>query len=208
MVRTSGSNGKRLALVTASARNRPSATSGSAPSTAHDYLVAKEARHSVRQALIGHMDNIGAGLRLEPFRDEMRRIAVTRGAIIELAGIGLGLRDEFADRARRERRIDDQQLGTVGYFGDGDKIPRRVVVAVSRHSRQHRKRAHIAEQQRVAVGFGIGDRLGADHAAAADAVLDDHVLLERGRHVLRHQARHDIDRSAVNGTTILMRRSG
>ena len=38
--------------------------------------------------------------------------------------------------------------------------------------RQHRQHGVVADQERVAVGRGLGDLVGADHAGRAGAVLD------------------------------------
>ena len=47
-------------------------------------------------------------------------------------------------------------------------------------------------QQRVAIRGRLGDRLGADVAAGAGAVLNDELLAEAIRQPLPHQARLDV----------------
>ncbi len=72
----------------------------------------------------------------------------------------------------------------------------RVVIAEAVNRRPHRQRARIAEQQRVAVGIGGGDRLGAECTAGAATVLYDDSLPQDRAEALRHQPRGEIDRSA------------
>ena len=50
--------------------------------------------------------------------------------------------------------------------------------------------------QRVTIGHCLGGLIGADHAAAAGLVLDDHVLPERLPQGFRDHAGHDISGSA------------
>ena len=51
-------------------------------------------------------------------------------------------------------------------------------------------------QQRIAIRGRPRDRLGADVAAGAGAVLDDELLAEAVRQPLTHQARLDVGRPA------------
>jgi hypothetical protein len=43
-----------------------------------------------------------------------------------------------------------------------------------------RDRAGAAQKQGVSVGCGLGDRAGADIAATPAAIVDNHLLTERG----------------------------
>jgi len=54
----------------------------------------------------------------------------------------------------------------------------------------------IGEEQRVAVGRGARDRLGADVAARARAVLDDHRLAELGLELRLQDAGDEVDQAA------------
>ena len=65
-------------------------------------------------------------------------------------------------------------------------------------------RAGGAEQQRVAVGRRLRDVGGADQAARAAAILDDHRLAEQFAEPRRDHAGDHVDAAAGgNGTTIL-----
>jgi hypothetical protein len=53
-----------------------------------------------------------------------------------------------------------------------------------------------AQQQRVAVGRGLGDRVGGDVAAGAGLVLDDDGAAQRGAHADGQRAGQRIGRAA------------
>ncbi len=58
------------------------------------------------------------------------------------------------------------------------------------------KRRRRRRQQRVAVGIGLGDDFGADIAAGAGVVLDDHRLPPFARQPIGDDARHDVGGAA------------
>ena len=99
-------------------------------------------------------------------------------------GMGVGERlllrigDELRDRVHRHGRMHDQHLAVAGR----SEIGRRSLLQVERQLLVHRRiggqRAGQDDQQRVAIGRGLRDRLGADIAAGAGAVLQDEGLLE------------------------------
>ncbi len=72
----------------------------------------------------------------------------------------------------------------------------RIVAGAAGQDRDVHQHAGIAEQQRVAVGLGGGDRLGRDRAAGAAAVLRDHALAERDLQALRGDAGEQVGRAA------------
>jgi hypothetical protein len=57
-------------------------------------------------------------------------------------------------------------------------------------------RARGSHGQRVAVGVCTRSELGAQRAAGAAAVIDDHLLPQPLRKALTHQARNDVGRAA------------
>ena len=67
-------------------------------------------------------------------------------------------------RDQRDRHRGDQP--------DRREILARIVARIGIEARIDRDRAGVAEQQRVAVGLGLGDRAGAEIAAGAGAVID------------------------------------
>jgi len=89
-----------------------------------------------------------------------------------------------------------QHLVAFGDLGDRRELLDRVVIAEAIDRRAHHQRARIAEQQRVAVGLGGGDGLGAERPAGAAAILDDHGLPEDRPQALHHEPRRDVDRAS------------
>ena len=95
----------------------------------------------------------------------------------ELAGIGLGVRDQLLDVVHRKRRIREQQQRRGRHLRDrreiGGHVERHALVQpLVQHG------GNIHQQQGAAVGRRLGDGVDAHHAAGADAVLDHHRLLE------------------------------
>jgi hypothetical protein len=151
---------------------------------------------AVRRTLVGHVHEVGPGAQLEQLGDQMGEVAVAHGAEIELAGIGLGIGNQLLHGLRREIRRHHQHLVAFGDLGDRREMLGGVVVAEPVDRRPDHQRAGIAEQERIAVGLGASDRLAAERAAGAAAVLDDHGLAENRSEPLRHQPRGGVDRPA------------
>jgi hypothetical protein len=57
-------------------------------------------------------------------------------------------------------------------------------------------RSGVAEKQRVAVGRALDESACADQARAAGAIIHHHLLAQRGRKLVRDDARHGIDAAA------------
>ncbi|MNC86505.1 hypothetical protein D3C83_21730 [compost metagenome] len=89
-----------------------------------------------------------------------------------------------------------QDAGDVDRLGDRRKIAQRVVAAVRQQAHRNREAADRAHHQRVAVGGRFHDDLGAERAARSGAVLHHHRLLQALGHLLRHEPRDDVRRSA------------
>jgi hypothetical protein len=128
------------------------------------------------------MDDVEAGPQLEELADHMRRRADPRCRIGELAGIGLAIGDELADRLHRQRRVDDHDV--------------RIVVEMAVDGRVDAERRGVGEHQRVAVGFRRRGTTRPYGAAGAAAILDDDVLAEHHAQLLAQNAPDHIGRTA------------
>ena len=109
-------------------------------------------------------------------------------------GFVLGERDQLLDRLDAELGRHHQHLGDLGDQRHRREIAQRIV----RHAlnvRRYRYRARRGEEQRIAVGVGLGDVVGADGAGGAGPVLDIDALAERRRHLVGDQAADEIGRS-------------
>ena len=102
---------------------------------------------------------------------EMLRTAIA-GRAIGQARIGLGVGDELGERLRRNRRVDDQRERHAGDQRDRREILHGIVGQLLVERLVDRKRGRGRHQERVAVGLGSRDLLGAERGAGARLVLD------------------------------------
>ena len=143
-------------------------------------------------AAIGHADDVDVGGLPEGLAEDVRHGAKPV-AERELAGIGLGVGHQLADRLGRNRRRHRQHM-RPGHGGrDRNQALCRIEVEIGK---QHRVVGEVRadEQQRVAVRLRRRHRFGPDGGAAARAVLDDDVLAEPALQMLHDHARQRIDR--------------
>src|SRR5580693_3174447 len=116
-------------------------------------------------------------------------------AHIDLAGIALGVSDEFRDRLGRERRIDRHDQRRALDAGDRRDVARKTEIEIGVERGVDRARG-AGEQQRVAVGGRMRHHGGADVGAGAAAILDDDLLADPLRYCLRHEARNNVESAA------------
>ena len=67
----------------------------------HLHLPGDQIGERRRAAAVGHVDHVDARQHLEQFARHMDRGPVAGGRHVELAGIGLGVGDQFGDRLDR-----------------------------------------------------------------------------------------------------------
>ncbi|MPN39233.1 hypothetical protein SDC9_186761 [bioreactor metagenome] len=84
------------------------------------------------------MDHVRLRQRLEILTRQMRRAAVAERRIGKPAGLALGLRNQFGDAARLQRRLDDQQQGLRCHQRDGLERLDRVIAQVGIDMRSNR----------------------------------------------------------------------
>ena len=161
----------------------------------HRDLPREQVVHRRSRAAIRHIDDLDPGERVQHQQAEMMRRADAGGAGGELAGLGPRQRQQFTDIVRFERRAREQQQRRSGDAGDRREVRDHVI----RHAGvqplvQHRGAFH--QQQRVAVGRGLGDGVSADHAAGGGSVLHHHGLLQPLGQLLRDQPADRIDAAA------------
>jgi hypothetical protein len=113
--------------------------------------------------------------------------------IAELARVGLGVGDELGRRPHRQRRRHHHDVGEPHHAGNrravAQEYERKILV-----ERLPDRVVGRDEHDGVAVGGGIDHRIGRDHAAGADPVLDHELLTEMVRQPLPEHARHDVVR--------------
>jgi len=107
-------------------------------------------------------------------------------------GIGLGIGDEFGRSLYREILADQQQVGNLRH--DRHRFQRgRVEIELLVERDVAGDRRGLGREQRVAVGLGGIDRLGADIAAPAASVLDHEGLAELLLKLCGNDAGYGID---------------
>jgi hypothetical protein len=78
----------------------------------HDLNLAGQEPDRERTAAVErHVDHVGAGDVLEQFGRDVGERAGPMRAIVQLAGVGLGIGDQFARVVDGQRRVDHQDIG-------------------------------------------------------------------------------------------------
>jgi len=119
--------------------------------------------------------------------------------MIELARIGLGERDQLADRFDRQRRVHQHDLRDRGEERERLEVALRMVSEIGIDDRVHRRGAVVRDQKRVAVGRRLGRGFRADDHGGAGAILDHHRLAPALGERRGDDARGGVDRAARRG---------
>ena len=149
--------------------------------------------HDLGAALVRDEHGVDAGEPAEQIAGEPR--GDDAGAVVELAGIGLGLGDQLL-HGLRAVGANDQQRGVLRGQRDRREVLKRVVGQILGGDRVHHQRDVHGDQQRVAVRRGLRDLLCADRGIAAGAVLDHDRLAPALGQLLAEQACHEVGRPA------------
>ncbi len=165
---------------------------GIADADEHQLDVARDhVLHRRRRALVVHGDQIGAGDGLEHFHIEMAARAGAVGAVIQLAGLGLGECDQFLDVVRRHRRMQDQPMIDLRETGDRGEIG-ELVAQVGVKRRIDDEGGFRTDEQRVAVARLVHHIFRGNLVIGARLVLDHRLGAPVGVEVLRQDAREHI----------------
>ena len=159
-------------------------------------VTKKEIGERRRGAFVRNVYEFHSRHGVEQLAREVRRRAVPRGGEVDLARPCSCERDQLLHRPRRKRRMNDQHVGC----GRGERDRREILDRIEGHfgeeARVDRERSRRAHQDRVTVGRGLGDDVGADIAARAGPVVDHHLLREAHGESLRDRARDDVGAAA------------
>ena len=126
----SGSCGSRMRLPVAIARRAPAWICGS--DSRVEIAVkwvspADHRRHRRAAAAIGDVLQLDAGLLAEQFDHQAGLRGGAGRGVVELAGLGLGERDELGQRFRRHLRVDQEQQRILCHQGDRREIALDIV---------------------------------------------------------------------------------
>jgi hypothetical protein len=108
-------------------------------------------------------------------------------AVEQLARVLLRIGHELGHRVGRDARVHDDDLRNRSQADDRVEIRARVVGEILEQRRIGGDDRGRAGEDRVAVRRRFRDVLGGDPADGTDAVVDDHRLLELGRHEVRER---------------------
>ena len=115
--------------------------------------------------------------------------------VIELSGVGLGVRDQLLDGLERRSGCDADDKRIKSERRNHGKVPHRVVGQLFQHCRLRRVTAGNHDQ-RVAIGHRLRHVLIGDHASRPRARFNNHLLLERFGKFLRDQPRNNVGTAA------------
>src|SRR5262245_45799311 len=132
-----------------------------------------------------------AGHHLEQLASDVRRTSAASRCHIDLAGVGLGVSDEFRNGLDRNRRIHLHHVGHAVDAGNRRYIAYEIVVQLF-VKRRIGCVSHRNQEKRVAVCGRAHDRFGGDVAVRARPVLDNELLTEPLRQPLTDQTRGDV----------------
>ena len=125
----------------------------------------------------------------------MLAAAVTRRRVVDPARPLFHVRNELLERLDRQRGGDDEHAGLATDQRDRREVLDRVIgkLGIQRGADRIGLRR---EQKRVAVWRRLRHDVGADGRARAGLVVDDHLLAEPLRELLRDHAHRPVDRTA------------
>jgi hypothetical protein len=159
-------------------------------------LPAEHGRARWTIAVVRHVHDIHARRVIQHFHREMRRRAGARRSIVELARLRFRERDEFLQVRGLHAGIEHEQVRRRSDERDRREILDRIVPELRVCGRRDHVRAGSAHREGVPVGRRARRDFGADGAARAAAIVDDHLLAERFGHALADEPRDDVGRSA------------
>ncbi len=159
-------------------------------------LPAEEIVERGPRSLVRNVVQLDLRLAVEHLGRDMRRGAVARRAVVELAGIGARIGEELLVVARRYARMQKHvERDAAGRYDRHQQLHRIEIRALHDVRRDHHARAGRVRHG-VAIGIGVRDRFEADIAVAARAVLDDERLAERLAEPCAEHARGDVGDAA------------
>ena len=142
------------------------------------------------------MLHVDAGLLRQIGHGHVRGAAVAARAVVDLAGMGLGIGNERGQVLDRQRGVDHQHVGHARHPGNGREALDRVVGQLGVQAGRDGQRAHMAHQQRIAVARGLGHAVGANAAARARDVLGNDRLAPGGGQLMAYRAAQNVGRAA------------
>ena len=147
--------GWRCVPAIASMRSLPPSTCGADRKIGREQHVhppRDRVGHRRRDAAIGHVNQIDAGVLGEQHAEQMPAGADALRAVAQAFGLGLGERHQLGDRLRRARRRHHQDVVERDQRRDRLEVLDRIELQVGVERRVDGVRAGVAHHQQIAVG--------------------------------------------------------
>ena len=111
----------------------------------------------------------------------------------QLARVGAGEVDDLPEAVLGQVLAGDEHVGPADHHGHRREITHGIIgeLGIEPHIEGHVGDA--AQQQRIAIGRGLGGDVRAHQGAGARAILHDHRLAEQGLQPIRHHAGHRVE---------------
>ena len=143
--------------------------------------------------------DFGAKVTLVPydlFNQEMRGAALAGGADTKVTRLCPGCCEQIGQIAEGAIGADGKGDGAAADHGNRREVLFKIIGQAGLQHRRISERPVGAQQQRIAIGRRLRDRIGADHAARPGAVFHNDRLAQERRHAFANHARLKIRRSA------------
>ena len=141
------------------------------------------------------MGGKSAGRGLEHFHVQLAHAAHAATAVVELAGVLLGVVDELLEGLERQAAVHHQRVGQAPQDGDVFKVLDRVVAHLGLGQRVGQMAALRRHHQGVAVGLGTRHVLRTHRATRTGTVFHHDGHAQHARQRLRILAGHDVHRT-------------
>ena len=122
-------------------------------------------------AAVGNVRDEHAGNQLQVFHGQMAGAGIAGRAVIELAGVLLGVGHELFEVGRWHIRVNHEHIGHFGQQRHRHKVFVDVVGLVFQHVGVHGQRTHMAQDDGVAVRRRFGNVLHRCDAGATGLVF-------------------------------------
>ena len=152
-------------------------------------MAADHVDHRRPAALERYVQHVDPRFELEQLGAEMLERADAGRGVLQVARLLLRQRHQLLDRMNRQVGMDHDDVRSRAHHPDRHEgfdwiVGQLVEPGVDRIGQRN-------DEDGVAVGCRVGRQLGADHAAGAGAVVDDHLLAELlAKLVADHAADH------------------
>ncbi len=147
-----------------------------------------EVERRLRRTAVRHVHDVDVGAALEQLAGKVRERAGAGRGVAELAGLRLGEAHELGECLHRQLPRRHEHERRAADHADRREIPERVERQPRGQRLARGMGGGVGKPERVSVRRRLGDHIGADDRAAADAVVHHDLLAEPVPHFGRDDA--------------------